>query len=128
MTDTISAAKIATHIFLIFKNLRFGLMMGIKDGILDQNNNIRLRDVMISKPTATFGGVIQYDFGKTVQNDRFVRTDSLNKPPNILLTALANLQAKHIREGHKLSESLSEMMKKYPRIKTRFAHQNTQRD
>ena len=85
-------------------------------------------DVVVSKPTTTFGGVIQYDFGKTVQSGRFARTGSLNKPPDVLLTALANLQARHMVEGHKLSEFLSEMMKRHPRMEAQFAHPGTQCD
>ena len=128
VTGTISAARVATQMLSTFKRLRFGLMVGIGGGVPSQDNDIRLGDVVVSKPTATFGGVIQYDFGKTVQDGRFVRTGSLNRPPDVLLTALASLQARHIREGHKLSELLSEMMKRYPRMEAQFAHPGTQCD
>jgi hypothetical protein len=44
-------------------------------------NNIRLGDIIVSKPTSTFGGVVQYDYGKTVTKGRFERIGVLNKPP-----------------------------------------------
>jgi hypothetical protein len=46
-------------------------MVGIGGGVPSQNNDIRLGHVVASKPATTFGGVIQYDCGKTVQRDRF---------------------------------------------------------
>jgi len=73
--------------------LKVGLMIGIRGRVPSEERDIRLGDVVVSKPTAAFGGVIQYDFGKTVQNGKFVRTGSLNKPPEVLLTALAKLEA-----------------------------------
>src|SRR6266516_4186959 len=97
VTGTISAARVATQMLSSFKWLRFGLMVGIGGGVPSANDDIRLGDVVVSKPTATFGGVIQYDFGKTVQNGRFKRTGSLiNRPPDIVLGAVSSLQARHM--------------------------------
>ena len=39
--------------------------------------------------------MIQYDFGKTVKEGKFIQTSSLNKPPAIIMTALSKLRAKH---------------------------------
>src|SRR6266516_7806846 len=71
VTGTVSAARMATQMVSTFKSLRFGLMVGIGGGVPSQDNDIRLGDVVVSKPTETFGGVIQYDFGKTVQDGNF---------------------------------------------------------
>jgi len=76
-------------------------MVGIGGGVPSQDNDIRLGHVVVSKPTTTFGGVIQYDLGKTVQHDRFEGTASLNRPPNVPLGAVSSLQAKQMREGYK---------------------------
>jgi hypothetical protein len=103
-------------------------MVGIGGGVPSEENDIRLRDIVVSKPTEQTRGVIQYDFGKTVQEGRFKRTGSLNKPPNVLLTALANLQSKHIMESYELVEYLSEMLRRYPKMATQFARPNTQHD
>ena len=71
---------------------------------------------MISKPDRTSGGVIQYDFGKTVQEGRFVRTGSLNGPPTVLLGAVNTLQAKNRMEEPELTKNLAEMSLKYPKM------------
>jgi hypothetical protein len=65
--------------------------------------------------------VAQYDFGKTVQRGRFQRTGMLNKPPEVLLTALSNLQARHLMEGHRVEASLEEMVRKYPPMSFKYA-------
>lgn len=45
---------------------------------------------------------MQYDLEKTVEEGRFVRTGSLNRPPNVLLNAVSSLQARHLAEDFKL--------------------------
>jgi nucleoside phosphorylase len=111
-----------------FKSLRFGLMVGIGGGVPSEENDIRLGDVVISQPTRAFGGVIQYDFGKTVQEGKFTRTGALNKPPEVLLTALTSLQSKHITKGHELSKYISEMTKRYPKMGTQITCPGPQHD
>ena len=113
---TLSAARVANQMLQTFEGIRFGLMVGIGGGVPSEENDIRLGDVVVSKPTGQSGGVIQYDFGKTVQEGRFEWTGSLNRPPDVLLTALANLQLKHITEGHELAKYLSEMLRRYLRM------------
>ena len=49
-----------------FPSIRFRLMVGIEGGAPHAHADIRLGDVVVSKPTESFGGVVQYDFGKTV--------------------------------------------------------------
>jgi hypothetical protein len=46
----------------------------------------------VSKPVGELGGVVQYDFGKTVQQGHFVRQGALNRPPTRLLSAASTLQ------------------------------------
>jgi nucleoside phosphorylase len=128
VTSTISAAKVATQMLSSFKWLRFGLMVGIGGGVPSEENDIRLGDVVVSQPTGAFGGVIQYDFGKTIQEGKFTRTGALNKPPGVLLTALASLQSKHIRQSHELSTHISEMTRRYPRMEPQIACPNPQHD
>jgi nucleoside phosphorylase len=128
VTGTISAAKVATQMLSTFTGLRFGLMVGIGGGVPSEEHDIRLGDVVVSKPTGTFGGVIQYDFGKTVQEGKFIRTGSLNRPPDVLLTALTKLEAKHMMESHEVAKYLSEMMEKYSRMATQLTCPGIQYD
>jgi nucleoside phosphorylase len=111
-----------------FEGIRFGLMVGIGGGVPSEENDIRLGDIVVSKPTRQSGGVIQYDFGKTVQEGRFNRTGSLNRPPDVLLTALANLRSKHIREDSEVAKYLSEMLRRYPKMATQFTRPDLQYD
>ncbi|KAI9037548.1 uncharacterized protein KD926_000196 [Aspergillus affinis] len=61
----VSASMVVSQMRSTFPNIRFGLMVGIGGGVPSTGSDIRLGDVVISKPTGRSGGVIQYDFGKT---------------------------------------------------------------
>ena len=78
--STTSAATVASQMLFTFQSIRFGLMVGIGGGAPNKEFDIRLGDVVVSKPTRDFGGVVQYDFGKTVAQGVFERTGRLNKP------------------------------------------------
>ncbi|KAL4963149.1 uncharacterized protein BDV14DRAFT_202189 [Aspergillus stella-maris] len=121
VTGTVSAARVVNQMLATFKRIKFGLMIGIGGGAPSAEHDIRLGDVVVGSPRGMFGGVIQYDFGKTVQKGRFQRTGMLNKPPEVLLTALSNLQAKHLMEGHRIENTISEMMNKYPMMSFQYA-------
>jgi hypothetical protein len=78
-----AAATVAKDTLRTFQNLRFGLLVGIGGGIPDRETGIgiRLGDVVVSQPSATSGGVIQFDKGKAEEEGQFVRTGALNAPP-----------------------------------------------
>lgn len=82
-------------------------------------NDIRLGDVVVSQPNNTFGGVVQYDIGKTTPSG-FERTGSLNSPPLMLLAAVRKVQAKELRGKSKLAKHMSklERISKFQRGKT----------
>ena len=102
------AAAVATQMRATFNGIRFGLMVGIGAGVPGTEVDIRLGDVVISQPQQTFGGVIQYDFGKATPSG-FERTGSLNSPPQILLGAVARVRANELRGRSKLSEHVSKL-------------------
>ena len=62
----VSAASAAKVMARTFPALRIGLMVGIGGGIpnLSKGIDIRLGDIVASKPEKTWGGVVQYDKGK----------------------------------------------------------------
>jgi nucleoside phosphorylase len=93
---TASAAIVATHMLFTFRAIRFGLMVGIGGGVPNKDVDIRLGDIAVSKPADTFGGVVQYDYGKAISSGQFQRTGTLNKPPEVLLAAVSNLQADYV--------------------------------
>ncbi|KAK6517616.1 hypothetical protein TWF281_004265 [Arthrobotrys megalospora] len=88
-----SAATVATNLSRSFPSLRFGLMVGIGGGAPNEENDVRLGDIVVSQPSHGTSGVIQYDFGKRVGENTLHRTGYLNGPPTILLNASASLQA-----------------------------------
>ena len=42
-----------------------GLMGGVGGGVWSKKDDIRLGDVVVSQPTGSHCGVVQWDFGKT---------------------------------------------------------------
>jgi nucleoside phosphorylase len=106
-TGNNSAALVATQLMNDFKSIRFGLLVGIGGGIpSDDEDDIRLGDVVVSKPTATFGGVVQFDRGKIHPNGQFEQTRTLKKPPAVLRANVQKLEAKHRRDGNQISKYL----------------------
>ena len=90
-----NASTVAAQMRSTFESIRFGLMVGVGGGVPSEGHDIRLGDVVVSKPSGQFGGVVQYDFGKTVESGLFERTGSLNAPPRVLLNAVNALIARH---------------------------------
>ena len=91
------AAMTATQLLNDFPSVRFGLLVGIGGGVPDEEedgNDIRLGDIVVSKPTGGLGGVVQYDRGKSTIHG-FEQTITLTKPPAVLLAAVEKLISQH---------------------------------
>jgi nucleoside phosphorylase len=125
---TTAATKVATQMQSTFKSIRFFLMVGIGGGVPSRTTDIRLGDVVVSKPTRDSGGVIQYDYGKTVAGGRFERTGILNKPPPVLLTAVSKLQAEHGLKPSRIADLLLEAVARNPGMKEKFAYRGELQD
>ncbi len=102
------AAAVATQMRASFKGVRFGLVVGIGGGVPSAEADVRLGDVVVSQPHATFPGVVQYDAGKATPSG-FERTGSLNSPPQILLAAIGKVQANEARGRSKLYEHIAKL-------------------
>jgi nucleoside phosphorylase len=123
------AAVVATQLLNDFPSIRFGLLVGIGGGIPGEDeDDIRLGDVVVSKPTATFGGVVQYDMGKVTEGGKFQRTGSLSKPPAVLSANMHRLQAQQARLGSRIPKLLSEMLQKYPKMAGQYVYQGAGND
>jgi nucleoside phosphorylase len=140
-TGTTSAATVAAHMRTSFPSVSYGLMVGIGGGVprktrntpdddrdyagallgFEDDGDIRLGDVVVSQPVGTFGGVVQYDFGKAVGQGRFVRTGQLDRPPSALLTALSSLQSNHGLNGNAIASILAHVAAKFPRLRAAVA-------
>ncbi|KAI0532303.1 hypothetical protein GGR58DRAFT_517833 [Xylaria digitata] len=92
---TNSAAHSISNMKRSFPSLYLGfcLLVGIGGGAPSEENDIRLGDVVVSLPTGTHPGVLQYDRGKEKENTSFELTGSLVPPPRCLTSAISLLRS-----------------------------------
>jgi nucleoside phosphorylase len=105
---TNQAAVKAVQMRATFTGLRFGLLVGIGGGVPSKSVDIRLGDVVISQPSRTLGGVVQWDFGKNTLRG-FERSGLLNTPPPVLLDAVQRVGANKIRGRSKLLQHIAKL-------------------
>lgn len=123
------ASTVAKDMLRTFRSIRFGLMVGIGGGAPSRVHDIRLGDVVVSQPTGTSGGVIQYDRGKIAREGEFQRTGALNAPPQVLLSALSRLKADHLIQDSQVPRLVAELVKKaHKKMKKRFIYQGAAND
>jgi len=107
------AATVATRMTNTFPSIRFWLMVGIGGGVPPK---VRLGDVVVSTPVYEYPGVVQWDLG-IAQNESFRRIGALDKPPEVLRSAIRKLEAHreihgpdrgilHILEGLRFNNQL----------------------
>lgn len=123
-----SATSVAMQLLSSFHAVRIGLMVGIGGGVPSSTADIRLGDIVVSQPSDAFGGVVQYDLGKALSGGQFKRTGMLNRPPKVLLTALATLQAHHFTENSRVVEFTSNIQAKMEPRKAKLFARPTQED
>ncbi|KAL2856070.1 hypothetical protein BJX68DRAFT_279544 [Aspergillus pseudodeflectus] len=146
ITGKVSAATVAKDMVRSFPAVRFGLMVGIGGGApyygedsedteesdddLEDIRDIRLGDVVISLHSKSSDAVVQYDFGKSLQEREFILSGGkLNKPPSIVLSAVAHLKAQHRLEGHNnISKTLETIMSTRPTLAKEFQCPGSQKD
>ena len=72
--------------------------------------------------------MVQYDFGKTIEEDKFIKTRSLDKPPTVIRSAVSKLRATHESEGSAIGEYISKMLESKPRMRKKFKYQGIEHD
>jgi nucleoside phosphorylase len=115
-----TAARVATDMLHSFPNVRIGLMVGIGGGAPSPKHDIRLGDIVVSSPRDENGGVFQYDFGKSIQEQSFQFTKFLNQPPMVLRTAVNGLKADYELNGHQLQFAIEKILKVRPRLRKKY--------
>ena len=125
---TDSAASVATDMVHSFPNIRLGLMVGVGGGAPSTEHDIRLGDIVVSSPSDGRGGVLQYDFGKTIQEQSFQQTRFLNQPPRALRTALTGLMAHYEANGHRLDQMIDDVLAKKRRLRSKYARPHPDSD
>ncbi|KAH8819881.1 hypothetical protein F5884DRAFT_839729 [Xylogone sp. PMI_703] len=111
-----------------FSDVQFALMVGIGGGVPSDAHDIRLGDVVVSKPTERVSGVLQYDFGKTGQNGEITLTGTLNKPPQQALTAISALEAKYMVRDSNYKEIIDRILTTNSKIRKTFMYPGTEND
>jgi nucleoside phosphorylase len=111
-----------------FPNIRIGLMVGIGGGAPSPKHDIRLGDIVVSAPREGKGGLFQYDFGKTIQDQSFQPTGFLNQPPAVLRSAVTGLRAHYESNGHKLEENIDNTFQKKPRLRKNYSRPDPSSD
>src|SRR5277367_4831513 len=106
LTGIASATTVAERLWVTFPSVKALLSVGIGGGAYTIENDIRLGDVVVSRPDGKYGGVVQYDFGKSLLEGRFEHTGALNSPPWELLSTLAAMKANHLVNGARLPDYL----------------------
>jgi nucleoside phosphorylase len=112
---TNQAGSAAHHMQNTFENLRFILMVGIGGGIPSTGHDVRLGDVVVSMPSGEYGGVVQYDSGKFLQDEDFKRTGALKAPPQHLRKVVNFLIARHESQENCIARHIQEMLQKNPK-------------
>ncbi|KAJ4379966.1 hypothetical protein N0V86_004272 [Didymella sp. IMI 355093] len=125
---TASAATVAAGILHSFPNVRIGLMVGIGGGAPSAKYDIRLGDIVVSVSGNDKGGVFQYDFGKTIQEQQFKTTGFLNQPPTVLRTAVSGLRAQYERKGHRLQEIIDQALEDNPKLRKNYGKPSKKTD
>lgn len=90
---TNAPASTVSDMMRSFTSIQFCLLIGIAGGAPSEDNDIRLGDVVVSLPSQTFPGVIQYDLGKENEGGEFEVTGVLQRPPRILTNAISKIRS-----------------------------------
>ncbi|KAJ5312119.1 hypothetical protein N7508_002949 [Penicillium antarcticum] len=91
----------------------YGTTSATGRGVPTKNVDIRLGDVVVSTPTGTYGGVVQYDYGKTCQQGYFQRMGSLNKPHESLLAAVSQIRCDNMLQEFPLGKIMSGVLQRH---------------
>ncbi|KAK8851751.1 purine and uridine phosphorylase [Apiospora arundinis] len=123
-----SATTVARDMLHSFPNVRISLMVGIGGGAPSEKHDIRLGDVVVSAPRDGRGGVLQYDFGKTIQDQVFRETSFLAQPPIVLRTAVGGVKTDYEQRGHRIKEDIEDALRNRPRLRKNYRQPDIEAD
>ncbi|KAL7801877.1 ankyrin repeat-containing domain protein [Trichoderma afarasin] len=128
-----AAAMAAKDMMHTFPNVRVCLMVGIGGGAPSKRHDIRLGDVVVSIPTfsersGNLGGVVQYDYGRTVQKRCFQGARYLNQPDKALRNAANGLSAKYKSEGNNIDTVINAILEKNEKLRKEYSRPDPDSD
>lgn len=122
------AASVASDMLHSFPNVRIGLMVGIGGGAPSPEHDIRLADIVVSASKDGKAAILQYDFGKTIQDRVFSRTGVMNQPPPILRAAVNGLMAQYERKGNQIRENVDKVLQENKRLMKKYCRPHVSSD
>ncbi|KAK1982768.1 nucleoside phosphorylase domain-containing protein [Colletotrichum cereale] len=123
------ATMVATLMQSTFRNLDFGLLVGIGGGVPTRSEAgmIRLGHVVVSKPTGTHSGAVKYSHGKA-KDGVFERTGYINSPPVALLQAALSLDIDlEASENCPISRNIERILAKR-KLRSKYQHPGLSKD
>lgn len=120
---TNATASCAIRLRSGFKSLRFILLVGIGGGV-PTRHDVRLGDVVVSVPGKSHTGVVQYDFGTKLQDEKLkIHKSQPDRLSDLLLTAVGALSTTDSQRttendlGHRLSQYAKGLAEKFPSMR-----------
>ncbi|KAJ5724800.1 hypothetical protein N7493_006528 [Penicillium malachiteum] len=102
-----NASLVAANMKRSFPRIRVNLIVGIGGGVPNKAD-IRLGDIVVGTR------VMQYDFGKTVEDGKSERTAIPRTYDHLIGTTLTSLRSKHDRNPTRVPSILQQKLGKYP--------------
>ena len=124
-TGTHNAAVVASQMAFAFDSIKVTLMVGVGGGIPTKKNDVRLGDVVVSRPGTKNSGVVQYDFGRTVEDGQFEQTGTMDATSPALLCALSMMRIRHYVDGNSFPQYLSTIP---PKMMAEFKYPGSDND
>ncbi|KAF6828325.1 ankyrin repeat protein [Colletotrichum plurivorum] len=111
----VSAAIVARDMLHAFPKVRIGLLVGVAGGAPSDQHDVRLGDVVINS-----GETLHYDYGKEIQDQPFLMTGHLNRPPIVLRTAVSALRNDYTliaaQGRNPIEEAVEQVLQRYPEL------------
>ncbi|KAK4497802.1 hypothetical protein PRZ48_010456 [Zasmidium cellare] len=126
---TASAATTAKELSISHPHVRFGLLVGIGAGVPRPEHDVRLGDIVVSRPLGTTGGVIQYDLVKAKATGSEL-AGHLAAPPAALQKAAMSLASQHALDESDIPGIIEDVFEKHPKLAKsgQWAYPKTERD
>ncbi|KAK4228835.1 nucleoside phosphorylase domain-containing protein [Podospora fimiseda] len=107
------AAEVVTNLTFTFPNVKFGLLVGTASAVpIQGKKQVYLGDIVVMKGDGIkHCGVLQYDYGKDVQGQRFQKTHFLNGAPRILQSGITQLVSWDCRGTKGLAEDIENQIR-----------------
>ncbi|EGX48447.1 hypothetical protein AOL_s00080g76 [Orbilia oligospora ATCC 24927] len=120
---TASASWVSANMIRSFPNLArgIGMIVGVGGAApnLRKGRDIRLGDIVVSKPEGRTNGLIQYDYGTATEGGGFVMESHLVAPSTVLLSAVDFVG---VRDPEAFARGIREKAQRIGSREARFKH------